>query len=146
MPISSTVWCASTCRSPFAWISRSSMPCRATWSSMWSRKGMPVESAARPLPSTLTESAICVSAVLRSALAARVGISASFSQLAYTKSAFGERPRELGETARVLFGRPDGEAHAPLEERHAGVEVLDEHTTPPHALEHGRRVGDPHQD
>src|SRR5262252_1774216 len=146
IPISSTVWWASTCRSPFAWISRSSIPCRATWSSMWSRNGIPVESAARPLPSTLTDSAICVSWVLRSALAARVGISASFRQIAYTKSAFGERLRERGETARVLIRRSDGEPHAALEERHPGVEVLDEHAAASHAFEHRSSVGDAHQD
>ncbi len=48
---------------------------------------MPVARFARPLPSTLTERAICVSVVLRSALAARVDIAEGFSTIAYTKSA-----------------------------------------------------------
>ena len=42
------------------------MPWRATWSSMWSRNGMPVASSARPLPSRSTLTAICVSRVSRS--------------------------------------------------------------------------------
>src|SRR5262252_9281842 len=146
IPMSSTVWCASTCRSPRAWMSRSSMPCRATWSSMWSRNGMPVAREAFPAPSTLTDSAICVSAVLRSALAARVDIAASFRRIAYTKSTLGERFSERRETAAVLLGSADREPHAPVEERHSGIQVLDEDAPPAHAFEHARGVGHTHQD
>src|SRR5919199_3218786 len=60
------------CRSPFASISRSSMLWRATWSSMCSRKGIPVSSRAAPLPSRSTRTRICVSFVLRTTSAARV--------------------------------------------------------------------------
>src|SRR5262245_54252273 len=146
MPMSSTVWWASTCRSPFAWMSRSSMPGRATWSSMWSRKGMPVARKALPLPSTLTDSAICVSAVLRSALAARVDIAASFKGIAYTKSALGERFAERGEAPPVLLRRPDREPDAAVQQRHAGVKVLDEDAAVAHPLEDGSRVGNANQD
>ena len=66
MPMSSTVWCASMCRSPLASMSRSTMPWRATWSSMCSRNGMPVASFATPLPSRFSRTRICVSLVLRS--------------------------------------------------------------------------------
>src|SRR5882672_770597 len=107
---------------------------------------MPVARTARPLPSTLTDSAICVSAVLRSALATRVDIAASFKSVAYTKSALGEGFAERGEAAPVLLRRPDREPDATVEERHAGVQVLDEHAAAPHALEHCGRVGDTNQD
>src|SRR3989442_11766997 len=70
---------------------------------------MPVARVPRPLPSTLTERAICVSVVLRSAVAAREGIAVSFSAIAYTKSALGERFRERGKTSPILLRRPDGD-------------------------------------
>src|SRR5262245_16314966 len=107
---------------------------------------MPVARADLPLPSTLTDSAICVSAVLRSALAARVGIAAGFKRIAYTKSAPGERFHERGEAPSVLLRRPDREPNAAVEQRHAGVQILDEHAAPPHALEDGRGVGNANQD
>src|SRR6266516_4357848 len=96
---------------------------------------MPVARAARPLPSTLTERAICVSVVLRSAVAARAGIAVSFSAIAYTTSALGERFRERGQTSPILLRRPDGESDAMIEQRHADMEVLNENATAPHALE-----------
>src|SRR5882762_2202220 len=96
---------------------------------------MPVARVARPLPSTLTERAICVSVVLRSAVAARGGIAVSFNAIAYTKSAFGERLRECGKTSLIFLRRADGEPDATIEQRHAGVQVLDQHAAAPHALE-----------
>src|SRR5580765_3669835 len=106
---------------------------------------MPVASAARPVPSTLTDSAICVSAVLRSALAARVDIATSFWRIAYTKSALGERFRERLETAPVLLRRPDGEPDTPFQKRHSRIQVLDGHPAAPHPLEHRGRVGNANQ-
>src|SRR6266480_5993542 len=107
---------------------------------------MPVARVARPLPSTLTERAICVSVVLRSAVAARAGIAVSFSAIAYTKSALGERFRERGKTSPILLRRPDGESDAMMEQRHAGMEVLHENATAPHALEDPVGVGNANQD
>src|SRR6267143_2471786 len=107
---------------------------------------MPVARVARPLPSTSTERAICVSVVLRSAVAAREGIAVSFSAIAYTKSALGERPRERGKTSPIFFRRPDGESDAMIEQRHAGMQVLDEHAAAPHALEDLSGVGNTNQD
>src|SRR4030081_3589426 len=107
---------------------------------------MPVARVACPLPSTLTERAICVSVVLRSAVAARVGIAVSFSAIAYTKSAFGESFRERGKTSPILLRRPDGKADTMIEQRHAGVQVLDEHAAAPHTLEDPGSVGDANQD
>src|SRR6266853_4557595 len=107
---------------------------------------MPVARVARPLPSTLTERAICVSVVLRSALAAREGIAVSFSAIAYTKSALGERFRKRGKTSPVLLRRTDGEPDAMIEQRHAGVQVLHEHATAPHALEDPVGLGNANQD
>src|SRR5882672_4928105 len=107
---------------------------------------MPVARTALPLPSTSTDSAICVSAVLRSALAARVSIAASFRWIAYTKSALGERFRECGEASPVLLRRSDGEPDAAVEQRHAGVQVLDEHAAAAHAFEHRGRIRNANQD
>src|SRR5689334_12418017 len=74
MPMSSTVWCASMCKSPFATISRSNTPWRATWSSIWSRKPMPVAMLALPFPSRLSLTTICVSLVLRLTSALRMTV------------------------------------------------------------------------
>src|SRR5690606_36931974 len=68
---SSTVWWASMCRSPLAWISRSIKPCRAIWSSIWSRNGTPVSTFSRPVPSRLTATRIWVSLVFRVIAAVR---------------------------------------------------------------------------
>src|SRR5260370_20474 len=107
---------------------------------------MPVTRVACPLPSTLTERAICVSVVLRSAVAARVGIAVSFSAIAYTKSAFGERFRKRGKTSPILLRRPDGKPHAMIEQRHAGMQILDEHAAAPHTLEDPSSVGNANTD
>src|SRR6266581_2241154 len=107
---------------------------------------MPVARVARPLPSTLTERAICVSVVLRSAVAERGGIAASFSAIAYTKSALGERFRQRGKTSPILLRRPDGKPDAMIEQRHAGMQVLDQHAAATHALEDPGGVGDANQD
>src|SRR6266853_2904525 len=107
---------------------------------------MPVARVARPLPSTSIERAICVSVVLRSAVAARGGIAVSFSAIAYTKSALGERFRERGKTSPILLRRPDGEPDAMVGKRHAGMQVLDQHAATPHALEDPVGVGNANQD
>src|SRR6266853_484528 len=107
---------------------------------------MPVARVARPLPSTSTERAICVSVVLRSAVAARVGIAVSLSAIAYTKSALGERLRKCGKTSPVLLGRPDGKPDAMIEQRHPGVQVLDQHAAAAHPLEDPGGVGNANQD
>src|SRR5438094_8822883 len=107
---------------------------------------MPVARVARPLPSTLTERAICVSVVLRAAVAAREGIAGSSSAIAYTKSALGGRRRHRGKTWPILFRGPDGKSDAMIEQRHAGVQVLDEHAAAPHALEDSSGVGNANQD
>src|SRR5260221_463408 len=73
MPTSSTVWWASIWRSPSASTSRSSMPWRATWSSMWSKNPTPVASLDLPLPSRLRRTSICVSRGLRVTWAWRMG-------------------------------------------------------------------------
>src|SRR5438445_8415761 len=88
---------------------------------------MPVAILARPLPSTLTERAICVSVVLRSAVAERGGIAVSFSAIAYTKSALGERFRERGKTSLILLRRPDGESAMSCRVR--GSARSEEHTS-----------------
>src|SRR5258705_534789 len=107
---------------------------------------MPVARVARPLPSTSTERAICVSVVLRSAVAARVRIAVSLSAIAYTKSALGERLRKRGKTSPVLLRRPDGKPDAMIEQRHAGMQVLDQHAPAAHPLEDPGGVGNANQD
>src|SRR5882724_11848551 len=106
---------------------------------------MPVAMLARPLPSTLTERAICVSVVLRSAVAERGGIAVSLSAIAYTKSALGECFRERGKTSPILFRRPDCEPDAMIEQPHAAMQVLDQHAAAPHALEDPLGVGNANQ-
>src|SRR6267142_2293349 len=84
------------------------------------------------IPMSSTERAICVSVVLRSAVAARVDIAVSLSAIAYTKSALGERLRKRGKTSPVLLRRPDGKPDAMIEQRHAGMQVLHQHTAAAH--------------
>src|SRR5882757_933077 len=60
--------------SPLASTDRSSKPCRATWSSMCSRKGMAVLKLARPEPSRFSSTLICVSLVSRETLAFRLAL------------------------------------------------------------------------
>src|SRR3954470_24719425 len=72
MPVSSVVWCWSTCRSPSTFTSRSNSPWRANSSSMWSRKPTPVAIAALPVPSRARLTETSVSAVRRLTLAARM--------------------------------------------------------------------------
>ena len=69
IPTSSTVWCASTCRSPLQRTSRSKRACVASAVSMWSRKPMPVWIRERPSPSR--SSARRMSRLARLALDAR---------------------------------------------------------------------------
>src|SRR5207247_10558331 len=107
---------------------------------------MPVAMFARPLPSTLTERAICVSVVLRSAVAERGGLAVSFRALAYTKSALGERFRERGKASPIHLRRPDGKPDEMFEQRHAGMQVLDEHAAAPHTLDDPVGVGYAHED
>src|SRR6185503_19557979 len=130
MPMSSTVWCASISRSPFARTVRSMAPWRATWSSMWSRKGMPEESSARPVPSRSTATKTCVSFVSRWISALRmVGL---------------EDRREGLEEPRILIGRADGEPQAVFEERGA-MEGPDQYTTALKGLVRAGTVGNAHQ-
>src|SRR2546423_2613474 len=65
MPVSSTVWCWSTSRSPCASRARSNAPWRATRSSMWSRKRIPVVTCEAPRPSRFRRMRISVSLVRR---------------------------------------------------------------------------------
>src|SRR6185436_18177331 len=131
MPMSSTVWCASISRSPLARTVRSNAPWRATWSSMWSRKGMPEASWASPLPSRFTATKTCVSRVSRWISAVRM-----------SGEDFGEGGREPG----VFLGGSDGEAQAVREQRMRAVEVADQYTTPLEPLEGARGVGQARED
>src|SRR5690242_19807508 len=108
--------------------------------------GLTVAREALLVPSTLTDSAICVSAVLLSALVARVDIAGTFKRIAYTKSALGERLAERDEAPPVLPRCPDRQTNATVEKRHAGMQVLDEHAAAAHSLKHRRCVGNADQD
>src|SRR6266851_288970 len=65
MPTSSVVWCWSMCRSPFAFTVMSMRAWRASRSSMWSRKPMPVEIDDAPVPSRSIATSMSVSLVVR---------------------------------------------------------------------------------
>src|SRR5579859_23242 len=71
MPQSSTVWCASTSRSPAQRSFKSTVACFANRVSMWSKKGMPVLADDLPLPSRLRLTAMRVSLVFRTIFACR---------------------------------------------------------------------------
>src|SRR3954468_22386113 len=127
MPMSSTVWCASMCRSPLASISRSSMPWRATWSSMCSRNGMPVASRATPVPSRSTRARICVSFVLRTTSAVRMS----------------ERFVQRVEKYTVFIRGADRDAQAVGERR---MQVAHQHALALECLVSARGVGHTHQE
>ena len=65
MPTSSVVWWWSMCRSPLALTVMSMREWRASRSSMWSRKPMPVAIVDAPVPSRSTATSMSVSLVLR---------------------------------------------------------------------------------
>src|SRR5471032_1685623 len=133
MPMSSTVWCASMSRSPLAFTSRSSPPWRASWSSMWSRKGMPEARRASPWPSRSTATRTWVSLVSRWISALRMGVSA-------------EGGGECLEHSRVLVGSSDREPQAVGEQGMRAVECADQYTTLPQGLEGAQSVGHAHEE
>ena len=138
MPTSSTVWWPSMCRSPSAWMSRSIRPWRAIWSSMWSKKPMPVDSLASPVPSRLSLTVIWVSAVLRVTSAVRA---------AGVANAVGHR--DAWRAASIFAfscGRSDGQAQAIGQQWVHFRNVLDQHAARLHALEGLGRIGHAHQD
>src|SRR4051812_17053796 len=126
MPMSSTVWWASISRSPWARTVRSMAPWRATWSSMWSRNGMPDANSALPVPSRSSATKTWVSFVSRWMSALRMG----------GIEDRGEGPEESG----VLVGCADGEPQAMGELGVGTVQVLDRYTTRFQCLEHARRA------
>src|SRR5882762_9919663 len=99
------------CRSPFASMSRSSMAWRATWSSMCSRKGSPVDSLASPLPSTLSRTRIWVSLVLRTTSEVRMS----------------KRFPEGGKQYTVFVGRADRDTQAVAQ---SWMQILHQHALP----------------
>src|SRR5206468_9973532 len=131
MPMSSTVWCASISRSPRARTVRSIAPWRATWSSMWSRKGMPEASSARPVPSTSTATKTWVSFVSRWISALRmVGLE--------------DRGEGLDEPG-IFFGGADREPQRVREKRMGAMEGANQYTTALQRLVGGGTVGHAHQ-
>ena len=71
IPTSSTVWWASTSRSPTA-ATRMSMPlCLPSWLTIWSKNGSPVAMSVSPVPSRSISTSIEVSLVARDTWAAR---------------------------------------------------------------------------
>src|SRR5688572_5894320 len=131
MPMSSTVWCASISRSPFARTVRSSPPWRASWSSMWSRNGMPDSRLASPLPSRSTATKTWVSLVSRWTSALRM----------FGGEGRGERLDQF----RVLVGGADREPQAVGEQWMRAVKVADQYTTRHQRLEYALGIGDAHQ-
>src|SRR5258706_7126948 len=132
MPMSANVWCASICRSPLAFTSRSSAPWRASWSSMWSMNGIPEARRASPRPSRSTLTLTWVSLVSRWISALRM-MSA-------------EGLGECLEHSRVLVGSSDREPQAVGEQGMRAVECAHQYTTLPQRLERERRIGHARQD
>src|SRR5258706_6733471 len=132
MPMSSTVWCGSICRSPLAFRSGAGPPWRASWSSMWSMNGIPEARRASPRPSRSTLTLTWVSLVSRWISALRM-MSA-------------EGLGECLEHSRVLVGSSDREPQAVGEQGMRAVECADQYTTLPQGLEGARSVGHARQD
>src|SRR5260370_7459799 len=97
MPTSSTVWWASTSRSPRAFSSRSKRACTASARSRWSRNATPVAIWAVPSPSRLRRTETSVSFVCRCLTAERS---------AGTRPPFGEGVHQEG----VLLRGPHRDA------------------------------------
>src|SRR2546426_894974 len=100
-PRSSTVWCWSTSRSPFAFTVRSKRPCTATSSSMWSRNGRPVLTAAFPEPSSTKRTWMSVSFVRRAcrprrAAGIRPVLPLTLRDSSCPRAALSRRPRARG--------------------------------------------------
>src|SRR5258706_10722 len=131
MPMSSTVWCPSMCRSPFAEISRSNTPWRATCSSMWSRNGTPVAIFDLPFPSRLSLTPIFVSLVLRVTSDLRMTMltpaRVRCAQFGPGESS-GEGLFQCGEEGGVLIRRADRYPQAPCKQAVRTVETPDEHS------------------
>src|SRR3989344_4236402 len=137
IPTSSTVWCASMCRSPLASIEMSISPWRATCFCMCSKNGRPVMNVQRPSPSRLTLTVICVSLVLRVTLAVRFMADVIVSYGLFQGI----------EEARVFFRRPHGHAQTAGEHGVTAIQILDEHLLFHERGEHGggRRAFGPEQ-
>src|SRR3984893_16525625 len=104
------------------------MPWRATWSSMCSRNGSPVESFAAPLPSRSTRTRIWVSLVLR--------VTSAVLTMEFLSS---QRLTQRVEQYTVFVRRADGYAQAIAHRRH--VQILHQDALAPQALECAVRVG-----
>ena len=88
MPMSSTVWWSSMCKSPRQVMSRSIRLWRLIWSSMCSRKGTPVSNRLWPVPSRLMDTVIWVSLVWRLTVALRVCAASAAMASAASAAAF----------------------------------------------------------
>src|SRR5947207_7165517 len=106
MPTSSTVWCASTRKSPCAATSRSIRPWRDSRSSMWSKKPTPVWTDAAPRPSRLSESSTFVSLVCRTSFALR----SKGGAIRVRSSCLRGQRLNAGEQGVVLLALADGDA------------------------------------
>src|ERR1035437_2785901 len=134
------------CRSPLAEISRSNTPWRATWSSMWSRKGTPVSIVPAPLPSRLILARIRVSLVSRVTSAVRLLILGQVDAGNYDRRR--SRVEDRGECAQELCnfgGRSDRHAQAIREQRVRAVQVLDQNPALFQSAEDLVRFGYPEQ-
>ena len=77
MPVSSTLWCMSMCRSPSQRTVRSMAECLEKLSSIWSKNPIPVWMSDFPVPSRPTVTVMSVSLVLRLTVAVRFWVMAA---------------------------------------------------------------------
>src|SRR5262249_27208989 len=119
-------------RSPLARTVRSTRPWRATWSSMWSRNGMPEASFASPRPSRATATKTWVSFVSRWISALRMGSA--------------EDGAKGVDESSVFVGGADGQSERVREQGMRTMECADQYTTLSQRLERGRPVGNSHED
>src|SRR3990172_1475365 len=119
------------CKSPLARILMSSRPCRAIWSSIWSRNGSPVSNFAWPLPSRFSSTVIWVSSVLRETFALRM----IFALCELVKGILQCRHK-----LRAFVGRTDRHAQAVIQHRVSAVQILDQHAASLQAIKHFCRM------
>ena len=137
MPTSSTVWWPSMCRSPLASISRSIRPWRAIWSSMWSKKPMPVDSLRGAGAVEVRARRGSASPWCRAGRR-RCGVGRS-------STGFAVKARRSCRSRSPRACRPSGAGSSASSGCSAG-DVLDQHAARLHAVERARRVGHAHQD
>src|ERR1043165_851524 len=117
MPTSSVVWWWSMCRSPLAFTLMSMRAWRASRSSMWSKKPMPVAISDAPVPSRFTATSTSVSLVFRFTAALRMGILVNSRRFYQGLVRRATAALALGGGPRLVWVNSFGRDHDPIGQR-----------------------------